>query len=182
MKQFVKLSKVVFGASALVTALFFTGCDKTEEPAVEENITTIIVHLTGPGFDKEFSWDDTNGDGIANTIDTIVIPPLTGNINCHLHVYDRSGATAVDLSEEIEGESADHLFVYAATPADILNIGSLNTDSNGAPFGIESVWQTDQPKSGTVNVKLYHLPTNKSNPADPGGSVDFDVTFPVRVQ
>jgi hypothetical protein len=33
-----------------------------------------------------------------------------------------------------------------------------------------------------VNIKLYHEPTDKNNAANPGGDVDFDVTFPVVIR
>jgi hypothetical protein len=171
--------RATFAALTLGAILFAPGCKKDPATA-EENITTIEVHLTGPGFDKKFYWNDTDGDGVANVLDTIAIPALTGNIQAHLHVYDRSSVPEIDLTEEIEEESVDHLFVYAPN-VNGLTIGSLNTDTNGKPFGVESVWESGQPGSGTLNLKLYHEPTNKDDSTNPGGNVDFDVTFPVKV-
>lgn len=177
-----KFASIITGAAVLTLVLFNSACDRESGPAVEENITTIVVHLTGANFDKEFTWEDTDGDGVANTLDTITVPASTGNLACHLHVYDRSATPEIDLSEEIEGESTEHLFVYTVNPANLVTVGSLNTDTNNAPFGIESLWQTGTAGSGTVNLKLYHEPTNKNDSANPGGTVDFDVTFPVKVQ
>jgi hypothetical protein len=169
-------------ALVAATSLLFSACDKDEETA-EENITTIEVHLTGPGFDQKFYWNDTDGDGgAAPTIDEITLPALTGNIACHLHVYDRSVTPEVDITEEIEAESADHLFVYTLTGATGLTLGDFNTDSNGARFGLTSTWETGQPGTGSLNIKLYHEPTDKSSTTAPGGDVDFDVTFPVKIQ
>lgn len=171
--------KIFLGALTLGATLFFPACKKDEETA-EENITTIEVHLTGPGFDRKFYWNDTDADGVANTLDTIALPPLTGNIQAHLHVYDRSVSPEIDLTEEIEAESNDHLFVYATATAG-LTISNLNTDANGKPFGITSTWATDQPGTGSLNIKLYHEPTDKTSTSNPGGDVDFDVTFPVKI-
>lgn len=167
-------------AALLLALTTFSACKKDEETA-EENITTIEVHLTGTNFDKKFYWNDTDGDGVANSIDEIQIPANTGNIQAHLHVYDRSVTPEIDITEEIEEESADHLFTYAVTGAN-LTIGSLNTDSANNPFGITSVWTTAAAGSGSVNIKLYHEPTNKTNATNPGGEVDFDVVFPVKIQ
>ena len=164
--------------------LLANSCKKDPETA-EENITTIEVHITGAGFDKKFYWNDTDGDGVANTIDTIVIPPNVSNLQGHLHVYDRTESPEIDLTEEIEGENVDHLFVYNVNIINNLNslvIKDLNTDDNGKPFGITSVWATLLPNTGTVNIKLYHEPTDKDNAANPGGEVDFDVTFPLVIR
>ncbi|MBL7826898.1 MAG: hypothetical protein JNJ57_09735 [Saprospiraceae bacterium] len=169
------------GIIVLVAGMMFSSCDKTTETE-QEVITTIVVHLTGPGFDQEFTWEDLDGDGgNAPVIQDIILPPLTADIQCHLHVYDKSKTPTADITEEIEAESADHLFTFTINTADF-TITSNDTDSNGAPFGLETIWQTDQPSTGSVNIKLYHEPTDKNNAANPGGDVDFDVTFPVKIQ
>lgn len=166
-------------AFMLGTAVLIGGCKKDEETE-QENITKIIVHLTAAGFDKEFEWADRDGaGGNAPVIDTIVVPANT-QFDAHLHVYDESKSPVVDLSEEIEGESTAHLFVYKSSVTG-LSVSDLDKDSNGNPFGIESVWSTGAAGTGSVRITLHHEPTDK-NAAEPGGEVDFDVTFPVKVQ
>ncbi len=180
--RFRNATPMVAALLLMCASLFFTACRNDEEETVEENITTVEVHLTGPGFDKKFFYNDLDGDGgAAPTIDKIQMPPLTGSIKCHVHVYDRSKTPNVDITEEIETESNEHLFTYAISGAKF-TIANLDKDRNGKPFGLTSVWQTDQPSTGTVNIKLYHEPTNKDNSAAPGGEVDFDVTFPVEIK
>jgi hypothetical protein len=164
-----------------LTALTFTACDKDEETA-EENITTIEVHLTGAnGLDQKFFWNDTDGDGAANTIDTIQLDATLNNVQAHIHVYDRSVTPELDITEEIEEEGVDHLITYTVSGA-ALTIANLNTDANGAPLGITSTWATGAAGKGSLNIRLFHEPTDKTNAANPGGSVDFDVTFPVVVR
>jgi hypothetical protein len=169
-------------ATVALTAMLSTGCDKDDDTA-EENITTIEVHLTGSGgLDQKFFWDDTDGDGSPNTLDTIVVPAFSSNIQCHLHVYDRSVSPEVNLTEEIEEESRDHLFRYTLSGVTNLTIGDLDTDPTGAPLGIRSVWTAGPAgQKGTLRLQLFHEPTDK-NAADPGGDVDFDVNFPVVVR
>lgn len=167
----------------LLSGLAVAGCKKDPE-TVQENITRIQVHLTGAnGFDQEFEWSDPDGGDASNaTVETIVIPASAGaTIHCHLHVYDDTKTPAEDLTEEIEEESADHLFVFNVTGANI-GVAYDDTDSNGKKVGIESVWTKGAASTGSINIKLYHEPTDKDNLNAPGGEVDFDVSFPVTVQ
>ncbi|MCC6412648.1 MAG: hypothetical protein IT270_13375 [Saprospiraceae bacterium] len=168
----------------LATAgIFFTACNNDDDDGTaQENITTIQVHLTGAGIDQEFEWNDLDGIGGNNpVIDTIVVPANTGDIFSHIHVYDRSKTPEVDITDEIEAESLEHLITYAVAGANV-NIAYDDTDSNGKPLGIKSIWTSTGASNGTLRIILYHEPSNKDNLSDPGGEVDFDVTFPVRIQ
>lgn len=154
------------------------GCKKDDTGTEQEQITKVVVHLTGTGgstFDEEFEAEDPDGDGVWNTIPSLDIPANTV-FDAHIHVYDG----AQEMDDEIEAESTEHLFVYKVTGAN-LTIGDLSTDSNGAAFGIDTKWTTAAASTGTVKIQLIHEPTSK-NTADPGGEVDFEVTFPVEVQ
>ena len=178
-----KIALRTLSLSLLIAGLAVSGCKKDEE-TVQENITRIQVHLTGAnGFDQEFEWSDPDGGDAANaTVETIVIPASAGaTISCRLHIYDDTKTPVVDLTGEIEGESADHLFVFDVTGANI-GIAYDDTDSNGKVFGLETLWTKGAASSGSVNIKLYHEPTDKNNLNAPGGEVDFDVSFPVTVQ
>ncbi|MBK7936196.1 MAG: hypothetical protein IPJ82_03585 [Lewinellaceae bacterium] len=169
-------------AAAGIT-LFISGCKKDNKGTQQEVITRVVVHLTGIGigtsFDMEFEAEDSDGDGVFNTIDEIAIP-VNGAFNCHLHVYDDTKDPVEDITEEIEEENVEHLFVFQSATAGLL-ISNLNTDDNGDPFGLESTWTTGTAANGTVKILLHHEPADK-NAADPGGDVDFEVTFPVKVQ
>lgn len=163
---------------ATIASFFTAGCKKDDEGTQQEQITKVIVHLTtinGTLFNEEFEAEDTDGDGVWNTIPSIDIPANT-EFNVHIHVYDGSD----EIDDEIEAESNDHLFTYTVTGANLV-VSDRNPDNNGAPLGIDSKWTTAAASAGTVQIKLHHEPTDK-NAADPGGEVDFDVTFPVSVQ
>lgn len=162
--------------ASMAFGLFIAGC-KDDDITIEENITKVEVQLTGGGINQKFAWEDADGDGgNAPTIETITLLPNVA-YSAHIHVYD--GAT--EINNEIEGESNDHLFTFTVTGAN-LSVSELNTDGNGNPFGLESRWTSGASSSGTVNIKLYHEPSDKSNAANPGGDVDFDVIFPVQIQ
>jgi hypothetical protein len=165
---------------AASATIFFSGCKKDKETE-SEVITKVAVHLTGIGtsFDQEFEAIDSDGDGVFNSIDTIKLPQ-NATFNCRMHVYDETKNPVLDITDEIEAESADHLFVFKASGLGLV-ISNLNWDSNGNPFGLESIWATGFMASGPVEISLIHEPTDKTA-ADPGGDVDFQVIFPVVVE
>jgi hypothetical protein len=163
---------------AATTSLFTAGCDEDDDPTEQELITKVVVHLTGTNgstFNQEFEAEDPEGDGIWNNIPSLNIPANTA-FNVHVHVYD--GATEID--GEIEAENTAHLFTYKVTGANLV-VSDLNTDNDGKPFGIDSKWVSAASSTGTVRIQLIHEPTDK-NAVDPGGEVDFEVTFPVTIQ
>ncbi len=163
--------------------LTMAGCKK-DSSTEQENITRVEVHLTGSGgFDQEFEWSDPDGGSTSNaTAETIVIPATAGaTIHCHVHVYDDTKTPAQDLTEDIEAESNDHLFVYDITGANI-GVAYDDTDANGQNFGIETLWTKGAASTGTLRIRLYHQPTDKSNLSTPGGEVDFDINMPVTVE
>ena len=169
--------------AVLSATLFIAGCEDDDSITEQENITTVVLHFTGPGLDAEFEWNDPDGPGgNAPEIDEIVLPPLTANITCHIHVYDRSKNPVAEITDEIEAEANDHLLVYQPDASIDAFWMYADVDGNNKPLGIETTWATDQPSAGNLRVVLYHEPTNKNDLNNPGGEVDFDVTFPVKIE
>jgi len=172
--SFFSLLLIGFCALSLITAC------KKDNQTEQEFITKIVVHLSGAGFDKEFVWQDRDGDGgVAPLIDTISIPANV-QLSASLHVYDESQTPVNNVTEEIMAENTVHLFVYKNSVAG-LTISDLNTDNDGKPFGLESKWTTTTASSGLVEILLHHEPIDKTA-AEPGGEIDFDVAFPVKVK
>lgn len=168
-------------------SLFFTACKKDNETA-QENLTTLEVHLVGAGFDHTYYWSDPDGPGGTDpTVDTITLPANTSGIQCELRVLDRSVTPEDDLTDEIKAENTAHVFLYSINDVTGLLISNLSTDANGNRFGQTSTWETTVPSTGgnvtgSLNIRLFHEPTDKNNSVDPGGEVDIDVSFPLRVQ
>lgn len=167
----------------LLLTLVFAACKKDKKETEQENITTVVVHLTATdgSLDQEFEWNDADGPG-GNAPDIQTIALAAGKTyTCHLHVYDRSQSPAEDITEEIEAESAAHLFVFSVSTAN-LQIADADTDDNGKPFRLETTWTTGAASSGTVNVVLKHEPDKSAADPNATGETDFDVTFPVTIQ
>lgn len=175
--QHTKIALRIFLLVLLTAGLFTVGCKDGGDDTIEENITKVEVHLVGGGINKEFKWEDADGDGgNAPSIEDIVILPNV-TYTAHIHVYD--GAN--EITSEIEDEKNDHLFTFTATGAN-LTFSDLSTDGDGKPFGLDSKWVSGAASTGSVNIKLYHEPTDKTNAAAPGGDLDFDIVFPVKIQ
>lgn len=180
MKQIQKVG--TFLLISIFTTSFFSACHKHDHTATE-NITAIELHLTGNGIDQVFTWEDTDGDGVANNIDTLVLPAMTQGIECSVLIFDRTEIPEVDITPEIVAEGVDHLLTYDISNSNGLVVTALNQDANGNPIGTTSIWETrNAGADGVLTLTLYHEPTNKSNPSNPGGEVDFQVVFPVKIQ
>jgi hypothetical protein len=172
-------TKWAFGAIAL--GIFsLSSCDKHDH-SESENITRVELKFSGNGLSQSFSAVETNGDGIWDSIDQVILPKDFSPILCEVFVYDETQTPVKNLTSEIIEEGAEHLFTYTVSGANITMV-ILDKDSNNRPIGQNTSWDTGGASNGTVQVKLYHEPSNKNNPSDPGGEVDFDITFPVIIQ
>ncbi len=177
MKKLIKL-----GAFALLgLSLTWTGCkkDNATEPEV---ITTVVLHLkaTDGSLDQAFEWNDPDGDGgNAPTVDNILL--ATGKTyTCKIQVLDRSQTPEVDITDEIEAENTEHLFVFKTDGVNI-TIAGADTDANGKPFRLSTTWTAGALSLGAVTVTLKHEPDKNAVDPDATGETDFEVDFPVRI-
>ncbi len=180
--QHTKIALRTLLLTLLAQTLFFTACKDTSNDTVEENITKVVVSLTGGGQVREFKWEDADGPGgNAPAVDSILLPQsLAGTANSlvgELRIFD--GTT--ELTEEIKAEKNVHLFVYKLTRTTLAQLAYDDADGNNEKFGLKTRWVVNT-GAGSVNIKLHHEPTSKSDLNNPGGDVDFDVTFPVKIQ
>ena len=165
---------------AVSTILFITSCKKDKETE-SELITKVVVRLTGiaSSFDQSFEAVDADGDGVFNSIDTIELP-VDGAYSCYLSVLDETKSPVEDITEEIKEENTAHLVVYKSS-LNGLAISINDKDDNGAPLGLYSNWVVTEAGTSAVQISLHHEPTDKTA-TDPGGEIDFSVTFPLKVQ
>ncbi len=171
-------------ACLLLGSLFFTACDKDNDPVNEEElITTVKLTFTEVGGGStEFSVKDLDGDGgSAPVTDAITLKANTA-YTIGVEFLDESEANHThDITEEVAAESADHLVCFKATGA-LAEPTIGDVDGNGKPLGLESALATTAAGTGTFQVTLKHLP--EKDAADPcsTGNTDVDVTFQVTVQ
>lgn len=159
------------------------GCHKHDE-TLSENITTVQLNLVSSApnqsFNKVYTWTDEDGDGgKAPMVDTIQLPMLS-QANCEIKVFDRSQTPEKNITEEIVAERNDHLFVYT-TDVKGLTINYADKDDEGKNFGQKTTWSA-MVGSGKLTIRLYHEPSDKDKLDNPGGEIDFEVTFPISIK
>jgi hypothetical protein len=171
-------------AFLLLGSLFFTACDKDNDPSNEEElITTVKLTFTEVGGSStEFTVKDLDGDGgDAPVADNLTLKANTAYTIGVEFLDERDAGHTHDITEEVSTESADHLVCFTAT-------GSMteptigDVDGNGKLLGLESALTTGTAGTGTLQVSLKHQPDKSA--ADPcsTGDTDVDVTFEVNIQ
>ncbi len=179
MNTLAKISLIGLFAATLV----ISGCRKDDDTE-NEIITTVVVHLkaTDGSLDRKFTWNDPDGDGgLSPTVEDIVLPP-NREFDAQVFFYDRSKSPEVDVTEEIEKESDEHLLVYRVNGALQLTITPTDSDTKGRPFRLKTRWTTGAPSTGSVVITLRHNPKKNLPNLDNTGSVDAEVEFPVRIE
>lgn len=180
---------------AVIAISIVTGCkkDKDEVPTPplpvneSEIMTTFKLTFTdsagvSPTVTAEYLDPDGDGGNPAEQFDTIKLLPNTTYL-ASLLILDETKTPADTISNEIEEEANDHLFIY--TPA-IVNatVTILDVDTNTPvplPLGLQTKWKTMAASAGTVQIVLRHQPGVKDGTYTPG-ETDVDLTFQIKIQ
>lgn len=173
----------------LMTSVFFAACDKDPDDPSEENeeevITTMrlrFVDSTNTSVSTTFSFEDPDGDGgNAPTVLDEISLNANSTYTVTLTLFNESDPADVEeITPEIVEESAEHLFCYTATGADVM-VERSDSDGN-FPIGLTSTWRTGASSSGTVQVVLKHQPDGLKDGTCEPGETDIDVTFNTVIQ
>lgn len=176
----------------LALLIISTSCSKEEVEPGDDNelITTVKLEfkpVTNSSLPtKSFYWRDTQGDGVMDSVDPIVLEKNT-TYELNVSLLDETKKPVFDISEEVEEEGDVHLFVYKSNPLGLLNVQIKDLDKNGMPIGLRSEIKSQfVAGSGKLTVILKHQPPVNGKAVktgnEEGGSTDVDVTFPVTVQ
>lgn len=187
MKKQLKLMLLGF----LITGTIGTSCkkDKVEENE-EEVITTMKLTFVpvGGGSTVTYQFDDPDGPGGAAPVkDEIVLSP-SKVYSVSLQLLNKTVNPAEDITLEIEEEDQAHRFYYTVAAGTNIGIGNFDTDINGVPVGITSVWTTGAAATGKVKITLRHYPATPPNKASndpvdsPKSSTDIEVEFNTKIQ
>lgn len=172
-----------FAALAALLISLTLGACKKDAATEREVITNIVLHLKAQDgtFEQDFEWLDPDGDGgVGPTADNILLD--AGKVyDCTVKVYDRSQTPEVDVTAEIQAENTEHLLVY--TPVGVnVTVTPADTDDNGKPFRLKTVWEAGAVSVGSMTVILKHEPDKNAADPDVTGETDFEVSFPVRIK
>ncbi len=167
-----------------VISLTVSACHKDDDHDhdEEELITTVRLKFTPPsGPVLNFSWQDLDGEGgNAPIIPTVNLAANT-TYSVELELLNESVTPTEDITEEIQEEANEHLFVYNVNTTG-LTVVITDKDGNNRDLGLKSTWTTTSPATGNINILLKHNPNKTaSNPAATG-STDIDITLPVVIE
>ncbi len=167
--------------------------DEMEPSDDNELITTVKLEFTPIDINNDdeeddslvFYWKDTEGDGIVDRLDPIVLNDDT-QYDLHVQLLDETKVPKVDISKSIIEEADVHLFVYKILPASLLKLNIKDHDSNGLALGLRADVKTGSKGNGKIRVLLKHQPPvngqkQKDGSEDPG-STDVDVEFNVSIK
>jgi hypothetical protein len=153
--------------------------DDMKKDDEQELITSLILNLSENGNNSSFAWRDIDGaGGNPPVIDTIRLLANT-TYNLSLEVLDESKNPVEEITEEINEEDEEHLFVFEDN-AGLLTITTVDMDSNGDPVGLENTLQTVNRGTGKLKISLKHE-SDKSNPENTG-ETDIEVEMDYVVE
>lgn len=176
----------------MAVATLFLQCDKASDVEPDEEnelVTTVLLNFTeaGTSTTTTFTFRDVDGDGgnPPTLFDQVILKPNT-SYALAVEVLDESKTPASDITEEIEEEADEHLFVFTSNPASLLTYTYGDTDSKNLPLGLVGTVRTGAAGVGTFKVQLRHQPAIngmavKDGTAGPG-SDDVNLDFSVEVR
>lgn len=172
---------------ALSFGLLLSSCKKNEPEPVQDNelISTMRLTFTEGSNKLVYTIKDLDGDGGKAPVADVIklLPNKTYAVTTEF--LDETKSPVVNLTAEIEKESAEHLVVFEA-PANLLTIARTDKDSRGFEIGLKATARTAAAINGSLKVTLRHQPEVGGKPVKNGtsalGSTDFEGTFAVEVR
>ena len=169
---------------SLIPAVFlpvalFAGCSDVsdpDEPNEEEVITTVVLTLTQGDETIEVSWADPEDDG-SPVIDTLTLAADT-EYDVSVQFLNELEDPAEDITLEVEDESDEHQVFYTGSAVDdgLVTVSYDDTDADGLPVGLLTVFDTAAAGSGELVLTLQHLPPVDDAPVKVGGLADDAAT------
>lgn len=184
---------------ALIAMATITACKKDKDDPVtpttppeneEELITTLKLHFHSIGGTEHKHFMSMDLDGFSGpNAPVITADTLSADTMYHveIEVLNESESPAEDITAEIQTESDVHQFFFQVSGANA-TVAYADTDANGLPIGLESMWTIGAASNGTVLVTLRHEPdktaagVSSGDISNAGGDTDIAVSFPVVIE
>ncbi len=161
------------------------GCKDVTDPPnpnEEELITSVVIEFTDTASleVRSFKFADPDGEGgnSPTQFDTITLDSQSV-YSVRVLFLDESGASPVDITEEVKEEAEDHLICYQFNGLSSITVTDM--DANNLPLGLEAELITKSAESGTLILSLKHQPDIKNGSCDVG-ETDVEVGFAVRIE
>lgn len=186
------MKQYLFLATLILTLFSFSSCedDDPTPPNEEELITTLTVTMTpqGGGDVAVFQFRDIDGEGGNDAVITGATLVANTTYDATIELLNESESPAEDITAEVRKEGEDHQFFFATTAGVNLSYAYNDTDSNGNPIGLETLFQTSDASSGQFQVTLRHEPNKTASGvsagdiSNAGGETDIEVIFDIEIQ
>lgn len=173
-------------------ATVFSACEKDDNDVRnpnptndEELITTVSLSINSNAFPTlpvQYEYRDIDGiGGNPPEVDTI---KLSRNSMYMIKAYllDESKTPTVDMTEEVEEESDEHLAIWTTDTNYLkVTITDFDTKNPPLPLGLNTLLEVKGPIVTTMRFTLKHQPGIKNG--DPNlGETDVEVVFPVVIE
>ncbi len=148
-----------------------------------ELITTMKVVLKDSSNNNNylFVFKDSDGEGGNSPTQFDSIRLQKNSVYyCSILLLDESKSVTDTISNAVLQEAADHLFVYSSNALELI-IQLIDTDKNGLPLGLRSIWRTGNVGTGNLRIRLKHQPGIKNGNPEPG-ETDTDIEFYTEIQ
>lgn len=166
-----------------------TACGDDDDPGPDDEgevITTVALSLVpeGKGQDASATISTISGTPVQDGPLTLKANTV---YNATITLSDDSKTPSVNVTNEINQERDEHLFVYTFTPESgstaTVGVEIKDTDSNNRPVGLETTIMTGpNTGAGKLRVVLKHQPGGlKTGTNTTAGETDVDVNFNVIV-
>lgn len=187
----------------LCATLTMVSCSDDDTPEAENeeeviNEVTLTFTPAGGGTALTFTYLDPDGEGTAVAEQDDIVLAANTIYSLSLTLKNTVGDSDEDITVEVKEEGAEHQLFFAWTgalftsPTGLGNIGAGNEDSPvnyqdeddlGLPIGLQTVWETADPASGTFRILLKHQPDIKSETSSSlDGESDIDLEWKITVQ
>lgn len=169
---------------AVITATI-SSCKKDQVPVNEEElITTVKLNFTEVGTSTvtTATFRDIDGEGgnPPSLFETVNL--LAGrSYQVRIELLNESVSPAENITDEVVAEANDHQFYFQPSGV-VVAVTNLDTDGNGFPLGVNSVWTAAAAGTDTLRLTLKHKPGIKAN-NDPVtvGDTDIELDWDVQV-
>lgn len=159
-------------------------------PNEEELITTLKLNLKpiSGGEEVIFSFYDIDGDGGIQPQFTSGDLKSNTRYNGTISILNETTSPLTDITEEVKNESLEHQFFYVSSNGLNLDTNYDDSDLEGNPVGIKTVFVAGESSKGKLTITLKHEPNKSASGvktgaiSNAGGETDIEVTFDVEIK
>ena len=175
----------------IANTVFLTACKKFEpgENNEEEVITTLNLYFTpvtgGPAL--IYGFDDADGPGGNVPVQSEIVLSANTQYDVKIELLNKTVSPADTITNEVSEEAEAHRFYYTSSAGNNITVTNFDSDANGSPLGINSLWETDNASTGTMTITLRHYPgtppdKQTADPVNsPKSSTDINIIFSTKI-